>query len=155
MESERVSKEGQRLVPAFWRTDVPAGLGLTREGLSHNPEDIPFGKLTWASHFPPGACSSYHFCFLWSMSIRIESPVWLSGRKGMRKGRWREVMQSSETACEYWTRFRTFPLSLQTLILFFPKMFTPLHQTTFLICRNLKRKYSQEYSQHTRNGEPR
>lgn len=103
-------------------------------------------NLIWSFRFPPEACpSSCLFCFLWRMSIRRESPGWLSSSEGIRRGRWREVMQSSKIAYEYWMRFRIFPLSLQTLTFFFfpEKIFTPLHQTTFLICRNQKRKYSQ------------
>lgn len=122
VETEGVSKEGLRPVPAFWRIDMPPVLGLNLEQLSHHPENSPFRKLTWASHSSPGALSSsYPFCFLWSRSIRIESPVCLSGRKGMWKGRWREVMQSSKIAYEYWMRFKIFPLSSASTYLIFSK----------------------------------
>lgn len=122
VETEGVSKERLRPLSAFWRIDVPPGLGFNLEELSHQPENSCFRKFTRASHFSLGAISSsYPFCFLCRTSIRIEGPVCLSGRKGMQKGRWREVMQSSKIAYEYWTTFRIFPLSSASTYLIFSK----------------------------------
>lgn len=109
-----------------WSVDDPPGLELTpyvRKSHLIIPEDIPFQKTSSGPPtFPqePGSCS-YLLCFWWPVSIRMESPVWLSGREGMQRGRWREVMQSSKIAYEYWMRFRIFPLSLRTLTFFLQK----------------------------------
>lgn len=97
-----------------------SGAHLGRVALSS--QSHPFRKTLLVLPLSPRSLLffvSFFYCFLWSRSIRIERPVWLSSREGMQKGSWREIMQGSKIADEYRTRFRIIPLSPGTLTFFF------------------------------------
>lgn len=131
-----------------------SGAHLRRVALS--PRSHPFRKSLLVLPLSPRSLLvfiSFLYCFLWSMSSRIEGPVWLRSRAGMQKGRWRRLCkvvrlpmsigQGSESSHYLWEHLPFF---------FFPKEFSSLPSNNLPYLQESKEEIFTIMTTHQEGG---